>query len=257
MLIVISPAKTLDLESPVPAAKATKPDFLQDAADLNEELRKLKAADLMKLQSISKDLAELNVVRNHEWALPFTRDNARPAIFTFSGDVYTGLQADSFSREDLEYAQRHLRILSGLYGLLRPLDLMQPYRLEMGTALQNKHGRNLYSFWKDKITQALNKALKAQQDDVLINLASQEYFAAVNQDGLKARIITPVFRDYKNGDYKVLSFFAKKARGVMAAWAIRNRVESVAALKSFRELGYRFSARASSDDELVFQRKQA
>jgi cytoplasmic iron level regulating protein YaaA (DUF328/UPF0246 family) len=256
MLIVISPAKTLDFDSPVIPTKASKPRFLQDSVELNQVLKQLKPGELQKLQSISSELAELNYLRNQSWSPPFDRTNARQAILAFKGDVYTGLDVGRFSQQDLDYAQQHLRILSGLYGLLRPLDLIQPYRLEMGTALKNPRGRNLYAFWADGITQALNRALKTARGDVLVNLASQEYFAAVHPEKLRARVITPVFRDYRNGNYKMISFFAKKARGMMAAWILQNRIEDVAGLKDFAEQGYHFSKTESSGDELVFLRRQ-
>jgi cytoplasmic iron level regulating protein YaaA (DUF328/UPF0246 family) len=256
MQIVISPAKTLDFASPVIPTKATQPQFLEAAAELNQTLKKLQPADLEHLQAISSELAVLNHQRNQAWAPPFSRANARQAIFAFRGDVYTGLEVEKFSAEDLAYAQQHLRILSGLYGLLRPLDLIQPYRLEMGTALANPRGRNLYAFWGDGITQALNKALKASKAEVLVNLASQEYFAAVKPDRLNARVVTPVFRDFKNGQYKVISFFAKKARGKMAAWILQNRIVDVAMLSEFAGDGYRFSPQESSASEPVFLRRE-
>lgn len=257
MLTVISPAKTLDFESPVTPVKATQPHFLEEAAQLNRELKKLRAADLAELQAISGNLAELNYQRNISWSPPFNRQNARQAIFAFTGDVYTGLDVARFSKADLEYAQKHLRILSGLYGLLKPLDLIQPYRLEMGTNLPNPAGKNLYAFWDDRITRALNKAIKAGGQELLVNLASQEYFAAVKPEILKAKVITPVFLDYKNGNYKIISFFAKKARGRMAAWILQNRLTSLDDLKQFSEMGYQFSADQSSANELVFLRSQA
>jgi cytoplasmic iron level regulating protein YaaA (DUF328/UPF0246 family) len=256
MLIVISPAKTLDFESPATHAKATKPQFLDAAAELNQALKKYQPEDLQLLQSISNDLAVLNYRRNQSWAPPFNRTNARQAIFAFRGDVYAGLEVERFSQTDLEYAQQHLRILSGLYGLLRPLDLIQPYRLEMGTALDNPRGRNLYAFWGDGITHTLNKALKTGREKVLVNLASQEYFSVIKPNILDAQVITPVFRDWKNGQYKVISFFAKKARGMMAAWILQNRVTDVAMLSQFAGGGYRYSPEDSSAGELVFLCRQ-
>jgi cytoplasmic iron level regulating protein YaaA (DUF328/UPF0246 family) len=255
MLIVLSPAKTLDFASPVIPVKATQPRFLESAAELNQSLKQLQPADLEQLQSISSELAALNHQRNQAWSAPFSRTNARQAIFAFRGDVYTGLEVENFSPDDLAYAQSHLRILSGLYGLLRPLDLIQPYRLEMGTALANPRGRNLYAFWGDGITHALNKSLKPLSEKVLVNLASQEYFASVKPDQLNARVISPVFRDYKNGQYKVISFFAKKARGMMAAWILRNRIADAAMLSRFAEDGYRYSPQDSSVSEPVFLRR--
>jgi uncharacterized protein len=255
MLIVLSPAKTLDFDAPAPLAKHTQPQFLQQSRLLNETLRQLDAAQLGKLMRISPDLAQLNDERNRHWAPPFTPQNAKQALFAFRGDVYSGLDADALSAADIAWAQQHLRILSGLYGLLRPLDLMQPYRLEMGTRLASATGKDLYSFWGDTLTLALNEALRAQGDGVLLNLASEEYFSAVKPAVLDAEIVTPVFKDYKNGAYKIISFFAKKARGQMAAWIIRERLADVAALQDFTIGGYRFSKSLSKDKTLVFTRK--
>lgn len=254
MLIILSPAKTLDFENPITPHRSTRPVLLEQAALLNQALRELPARGLAELMDISDDLASLNEQRNQQWRLPFTRRNARQALFAFRGDVYTGLDADSFSEDDIAFAQKHLRILSGLYGLLRPLDLMQAYRLEMGTALQTPRGKNLYQFWGDTVTEELNKVLKTQKTEIMINLASEEYFSVVRPKALKARIVTPVFRDYKNGSYKIISFFAKKARGTMARWLIRQCMEYPAALTEFAEDGYRYSPEQSSDDELVFLR---
>lgn len=257
MLIVLSPAKTLDFETPAPLRKHTQPQLLEQARLLNQELRALDAAGLAALMSISADLAQLNVERNHHWAPPFALENARQALFAFRGDVYGGLDADSLSSGDLAWAQQHLRILSGLYGLLRPLDLMQAYRLEMGTKLANPGGKDLYAFWGDSLTRALNRALQAQGDRVLVNLASQEYFAAVKPRVLESEVVTPVFKDYKNGSYKIISFFAKKARGQMASWIIRERLDDPGALQAFTEGGYRYSKSLSQGTTLVFTRKQA
>ncbi len=261
MLIVISPAKTLDYESPLPSRKFTQPAFLDDAQEVVTALRKLNPEHISALMNVSSRIAELNFSRYLDWEPPFSLKTARQAVFAFKGDVYTGLAAENFDKDDLEFAQQHLRILSGLYGVLRPLDLMQPYRLEMGTrlAFDSSRGKaeNLYDFWGERPTQALNKALRAQQDKVLINLASNEYFKVIDRKLLDAEIITPVFRDYKNGSYKVISFFAKKARGQMAAWIIRKRVQKPADLKKFREDGYQYDAALSRGSELVFLRRQA
>ncbi len=256
MLIVLSPAKTLDFETMLPAHIATQPVLLEQSKQLNQALRPLSAERLSKLMGISDALAQLNFDRNQHWQTPFTRKNARQAIFAFRGDVYVGLDADSFNADDLAFSQQHLRILSGLYGVLRPLDLMQPYRLEMGTTLRTPTAKNLYEFWGSTITEQLNKALKAQKSKTLVNLASQEYFGAVQPALLKADIVTPVFKDYKNGDYKLISFFAKKARGTMAAWLLKNRIVDAAQLQEFGEDGYRFNSELSKPDELVFTRKQ-
>ena len=256
MLIVLSPAKTLDFATPLPAHKATQPALLEQAQQLNQQLRPLSARGLSKLMHISDELAQQNADRNQQWQRPFTSKNARQAIFAFRGDVYLGLDADSFSAEDLAFSQGHLRILSGLYGVLRPLDLMQPYRLEMGTMLQTPAARNLYEFWGSTITGELNKALTGHTSKTLVNLASQEYFGAVQPQVLKAAIVTPAFKDFKNGDYKIISFFAKKARGSMAAWLLKNRVEDPAQLQEFAEGGYKFNNALSKPHELLFTRKQ-
>jgi len=255
MLIVISPAKTLDYATKVSTSNATQPQFLNEAAALNQVLRAYSSQKLAKLMTVSKNIAELNFTRNKEWSPPFNHENARQAIFAFKGDVYLGLEAYGFNDDDLAFAQQHLRILSGLYGVLRPLDLMQPYRLEMSTRLKNPHGKNLYDFWDDKVTGAINKALHAQKDKILINLASEEYFAVLQPAILDTDVLTPVFKDYKNGTYKIISFFAKKARGRMAAWIIKNRIAEKARLTGFTEDGYGFSPALSNENELVFIRK--
>lgn len=257
MLIVVSPAKTLDYESALPAGLAvTRPDFLADSSELIGILADYTPAELASLMSLSDKLAALNVARYQTWTPSLPEPAARPAVFAFKGDVYTGLEIERFSHEELARAQSHLRILSGLYGLLRPLDLMLPYRLEMGTELANARGRSLYAFWGDRITEALNAALAAQGDDVLINLASNEYFKAVNARKLQGRIITPQFRDEKNGQYKVISFFAKKARGRMAAWLLQNRVATADDIRAYDVDGYTFNAALSRGDDLVFTRPE-
>ncbi|MEQ5808826.1 peroxide stress protein YaaA [Alteromonas sp. NFXS44] len=257
MLVVVSPAKNLDFETPVPVASFTRPAMLTSAEALVETCRKLTPADLSSLMKISDKLATLNANRFDSFTTPFTKDNARQALYAFNGDVYTGLDAYSLSEQDVEYAQQHLRMLSGLYGLLRPLDLMQPYRLEMGTRLENSKGKNLYEFWGTDITLALNKALEEQGDNVLINLASNEYFKSVKAKSLDGMIITPHFKDKKNGQYKVISFFAKKARGLMARYVIQKRIEDVAGLKAFSEAGYVFSPEQSTETDLIFLRDEA
>lgn len=256
MLIVISPAKTLDFDSPVPSKKYTKPEFLKDSEMLVKTLRKYTADDIAELMHVSSTIAELNFGRYLNWDKNFTPDNARQAIFAFKGDVYTGLDVSQFSASDINFAQKHLRILSGLYGLLKPLDLMQPYRLEMGTKLHNNRGGNLYEFWADKITHAVNQALHEQGDSILVNLASNEYFKVLESRATEAKILTPVFKDYKNGSYKIISFFAKKARGLMASFIIRQRLKTAEALKDFNADGYRYSAKDSDAETLVFLRKQ-
>lgn len=257
MLLVISPAKTLDFETPWKVSKTTEPDFLALSQTLITDLKKLSPHDISALMSVSDKIGSLNFDRFHAWQQPFTAANAKPAVLAFKGDVYTGLEAESFDKAAMAFAQKHLRILSGLYGLLRPLDLMQAYRLEMGTKFENAVGRDLYAFWDDKITQALNAQLKASRSDVLVNLASNEYFRAVKKSQLSAPIITPVFKDYKNGQYKIISFFAKKARGLMAAYVIKNQITDVGALKAFDTDGYRFDASSSNANEWVFKRKLA
>lgn len=256
MLILVSPAKTLDYESPLPTQKHTQPDFIDHSAELIEVCRQLTPADVASLMKVSDKIAGLNVARFAQWSPEFNFDNARQALFAFKGDVYTGLEANSLSEDEIEYAQSHLRMLSGLYGLLKPLDLMQPYRLEMGTRLANPRGSNLYQFWGDIITDKVNDALQAQGDSWLINLASNEYFKAVKTKNVKGKIITPVFKDCKNGTYKVISFYAKKARGMMARYIIENRVNDLDALKAFDTAGYYFVAAESTATELVFKREE-
>lgn len=256
MLVVISPAKNLDYESELGVSEFTQPEMLDDSMELIERCKQLAPHEIGSLMSISDKLADLNAKRYHDWTLPFTSDNARQSMFAFNGDVYTGLDASSLSPEDVAYAQQHLRILSGLYGLLKPLDLMQAYRLEMGTKLDTRRGKNLYEFWGESITQHINKALEAQGDNVLVNLASNEYFKSVKPKKLKGDIYTPVFKDKKNGQYKIISFFAKKARGLMARYIIQNQVQDVASLKNFDSAGYYFSEELSKGKELVFLREE-
>ncbi|WP_147195090.1 peroxide stress protein YaaA [Pantoea sp. CCBC3-3-1] len=256
MLMVISPAKTLDFESPLATKTFTQPALLDDSQKLIEVARELTPVEIGALMSISDKLADLNVGRFQNWHPPFTLENARQAILAFKGDVYSGLQAETFNEQDFAFAQQHLRMLSGLYGLLRPLDLMQPYRLEMGTKLANPAGKDLYAFWGDKLTEALNAALAEQGDDVLINLASDEYFKAVKPKKINGRIIKPVFLDEKNGKFKVISFYAKKARGLMSRYVIENRLGKAEQLKDFAVDGYFFAADESSENEWVFKRRE-
>jgi cytoplasmic iron level regulating protein YaaA (DUF328/UPF0246 family) len=257
MLIVISPAKTLDYETPLPSKKFSQPQFLKESAQLIKILKGMGPDDVQDLMHISAKLAELNVSRYLNWEQPFSPANARPAIFAFKGDVYGGLEAQQFNAKELDFAQKHLRILSGLYGLLRPLDLIQPYRLEMGVGLKNNRGETLYDFWGEQLGEAVSQSLKEQKDKVLINLASNEYFKAIKGKTGDAEIITPVFKDYKNGQYKIISFFAKKARGLMSAYIIKNQLNAVSDLSTFNSEGYRFSKKDSTEKELVFLRKQA
>lgn len=257
MLLVLSPAKSLDFESTTPKLTVTQPEFLDASAKLVKTLRKYSPDDLSKLMHISPKLGELNFQRNLNWQLPFNEDNARPAIFAFTGDVYIGLDVQSLNKRDLTFAQNHVRILSGLYGLLRPLDLMQPYRLEMGTALKHGKFESLYQFWGDTLTEHLNSLLAEQKNPFLLNLASNEYFKSLSPKKLCAPVVSPVFKDYKNGQYKIISFYAKKARGMMASWVIKNRVRSRSALLEFDVAGYRYSEKDSSEKSPVFLRKQA
>jgi len=255
MLIVVSPAKSLDYETPIRTRKHTEPQFLKDAAQLVTQLKKFTPDDLSELMNISSNLGELNHTRYANWQTPFKSPEARQAMFAFKGDVYLGLKAEEFSVSDVSFAQKHLRILSGLYGMLRPLDLMLPYRLEMGTRLENKRGKNLYEFWGSKLTDALNEEFASQRSKVLVNLASNEYFNSVQAKALDAEVVSPVFKDWSSGKYRVLSFFAKKARGEMAAFIIRNRIDTAAALKDFNVEGYAYSEADSTDAKPVFLRK--
>jgi len=257
MLTLISPAKSLDYETAIKTPKFTQPDFLDDSAELIDALRELSPPDIESLMKISPKLADLNYGRFLNWQRPFDTDNARQCIFAFTGDVYQGLDIHSFSAKELDFCQKHLRILSGLYGLLRPLDLMQAYRLEMGTKFENPRGKNLYHFWGEIITQRLNEELAAQKSDVVINLASNEYFKSVKPKQLNARIITPNFKDLKNGQYKIISFYAKKARGLMAAYIMKNGITDPEALKAFDTDGYYFSPEQSSDNDWIFLRDHA
>ena len=256
MLSVISPAKKLDFETPATTARHTQPDFLEQSQELIEILRDYSPQRLSELMGISDKLAALNAARYAEWHTPFTAQNAKPAIQAFQGDVYVGLEADTFTDDENAFAQQHLRILSGLYGLLRPLDLIQPYRLEMGTRLENPAGKDLYAFWKETLTAELDRAVAASGSPVLINLASNEYFKAIDARRLEARVITPVFKDEKNGKLKIISFYAKKARGLMTAWMIRERLDDPEGLKEFDVAGYRFNAAMSEGDTLVFTRPE-
>lgn len=256
MLILISPAKTLDYQSPLATERYTQPELLDHSQQLIREARKLSAPQIAKLMSISDKLADLNATRFHDWHPDFTPANARQAILAFKGDVYTGLQAETFSEADFDFAQKHLRMLSGLYGVLRPLDLMQPYRLEMGIRLENAKGKDLYHFWGETITQTLNDALKEQGSNVVINLASDEYYKSVKPKLLNAGIIKPVFLDEKNGKFKVISFYAKKARGLMTRYIIENRLTQPEQLTAFNSEGYFFDEEASENGELVFKRHE-
>jgi len=250
MHLLISPAKTLSMDSTNVVANYSLPPFQKQSKELVSHLKKLKATDLQNLMSVSAKIAELNANRFESWAIPFDLSNAKQAIFAFKGDVYTGLDADTLSEAEIEFTQSKVSILSGLYGLLKPLDLMQAYRLEMGTKLATKKGKNLYEFWGTKITGELN----TREQDLIVNLASNEYFKAVDKKTLKATVITPVFKDEKNGVLKVISFFAKKARGMMVRFMVQNRISDVNELKNFNSGGYGYSETLSTDKEWVFTR---
>ena len=261
MIIVISPAKALDYETPPSIPDFTQPAFLDHAAELIGILRQRSPAQVAALMSLSDPLASLNVARYEQWSRPFTPDNAKQAVLAFNGDVYEGLDAPSLQPDELAWAQDHLRILSGLYGVLRPLDLMQAYRLEMGTRLDNAHGKNLYAFWGERITDELNRLLAAEADagrePILFNLASEEYFKAVKPAQLKGQLVSAAFEEWKGGRYKIISFYAKRARGLMSRYVIQNRIDDIEGLKDFAAEGYAFAAEASEPDRLVFRRREA
>ena len=254
MLMLLSPAKTLDYETPATTNSFSIPDYLGKSSELVKVLKQKSFLDLMELMQVSQKIAELNVERFNQWKLPFSTENAKQAVLAFKGDVYSGLDASALSENRLAYTQSHLRILSGLYGLLRPLDLMQPYRLEMGLKLTTKKGENLYQFWGEKITDALNVLLAKQDEPVLINLASNEYFKSVQKKNLDGRLITPEFKDWKNGKYKMISFFAKKARGLMVRYAIDHNIQKAEVLQNFDYDGYHFNLELSRADKWVFSR---
>ncbi|GGI68959.1 peroxide stress protein YaaA [Shewanella gelidii] len=256
MLILVSPAKTLDYETPASTDEYTLPSLLPHSEELIKICRELTPAQISSLMKVSDKIASLNAVRFSEWHTGFDLSNAKQSIFAFKGDVYTGLDADSLSQESLHKAQDKLRILSGLYGVLKPLDLMMPYRLEMGTSLMNGRGKNLYQFWGDLITKEINEAGSNEQNGMIVNLASNEYFKAVNKKQLNRQLITPIFKDCKNGQYKVISFYAKKARGLMARYLIENDVNSMEALIQFDVAGYVYAAEESKPDSPVFKREE-
>lgn len=254
MLFLLSPAKSLDYESALPAIAATQPQFVPQSAELIATLKKKTPQQISELMDLSDALAKLNVDRYKAWSPAFTEANARPAVLAFNGDVYEGLDAKSLKPKDLQWAQAHVAILSGLYGVLRPLDLMQPYRLEMGTSLKHGKTNNLYQFWGAQIAEHLNQQLSHSKYPAIVNLASQEYFKAVDRKALQAQVIECVFQDHKNGQYKIISFFAKRARGLMARYAIQHQAKTPEALQGFNLEGYAFTASASDDNTLVFRR---
>lgn len=255
MLMVISPAKTLDYESPLATKISTQPDFLEQSRLLIDQLKEFEPHQVSNLMNVSDKLGQLNAGRFNEWQTPFTPENARQAILAFKGDVYTGLDAQSFSQKEFQFAQKHLRMLSGLYGVLKPLDLMQPYRLEMGTKLENQRGKDLYEFWGNTLTQEINRLL-SNDDGMLVNLASNEYFKAIRKQDLEGQLITPIFKDKKNGEYKIISFYAKKARGLMCRYAIQNGVTQAEDLKKFDLDGYCFSPEQSDSNSWIFLREE-
>lgn len=255
MLIVLSPAKRLDYDSPATTDIHSLPDFIEHSAELIEQLMMLSPAQVASLMSISDPLAALNVARFASWSPEFTVKNAKQAIMAFDGDVYEGLNAATLNSEQLGYAQSHIRILSGLYGLLRPLDLMQPYRLEMGTRFANARGKDLYAFWGDSLTKELNRVMAQASSRTLVNLASEEYFKVVQPKLLNAELVTPVFEEWKGGRYKIVSFYAKRARGLMARYAAFKGIVEPEMLKDFDVEGYRFDFGASTTQRWVFRRR--
>jgi cytoplasmic iron level regulating protein YaaA (DUF328/UPF0246 family) len=257
MLFLLSPAKSLDYDTPAHVKKHTLPQFIDESSGLIEVLRPYTPAQIASLMDLSDALSTLNVARYTAWSPNFSADNSKQAILAFNGDVYEGLDAKTLSAKDLDWAQTHVAMLSGLYGILRPLDWMQPYRLEMGTKLANPRGKDLYAWWGDQLAQYLNGELAKQGDDVLINLASQEYFKSVKRKALKARVVECVFEDWKNGQWKIISFHAKRARGLMARHAILSRATKLSDLIGFDAEGYAYEAAASEPDRLVFRRRLA
>ncbi len=256
MLFLLSPAKSLDYETPVSKdLPHTLPQFVKQSSELIALLKPQSPQQIAALMDLSDPLSALNVARYAAWSPKFTIKNSKQALLAFDGDVYDGLNAKTLNADDLDWAQTHVGMLSGLYGVLRPLDWMQPYRLEMGTRLANAHGSNLYKFWGTHIADYVNHQLVADKTPVVINLASQEYFKSVDRKALKARVVECVFQEYKNDTYKVISFMAKRARGLMARYAIEKRITTVKKLESFKSDGYAFHAAASEPDRLVFRRK--
>ena len=256
MLIVLSPAKSLDYKTAVKVKTPTLPEFIPESAKLIAELKKLAPQDVSKLMGISDQLAALNVGRYRDWSKKFTEENSKPAIYAFDGDVYDGLDVKSLNAKAVDFAQDHIRILSGLYGALKPLDLMQPYRLEMGTAFKNARGKDLYAFWGSRVTESIKKVLEKQKKPVLLNLASEEYFKVLQPKELGCPVISPVFQDAKDGKYKIISFYAKRARGLMARYVVENRITDPADLKGFNLDGYKYCAADSKLDKPVFRRAE-
>jgi len=254
MLILISPAKKLDFDTDSITEQFTYPEFLSESQELIDILRGYSSSDISKLMKLSNNLADLNMQRYQEWSQPFHPQNAKASILAFKGDVYAGINADTFTEDNLNFAQQHLRILSGLYGLLKPLDLMQPYRLEMGTRLKNGRGSNLYEFWGEIITQAINDALLSSGTDTIINLASNEYFKSVKPKLLNGHLITPQFKEEKENEFKMIGIYAKRARGLMSRYIIENEITDVAQIKSFNWENYQFNPEQSSEKYWTFTR---
>jgi len=256
MLIVLSPAKSLDYKTPVKVKAPTLPEFVSESAKLIADLKKLAPQDIAKLMGLSDQLAVLNVGRYRDWSKKFTESNSKPAIYAFNGDVYDGFDVKTLNAKALDFAQDHIRILSGLYGALRPLDLIQAYRLEMGTAFQNARGKDLYAFWGARVTDSLKKVLEKEKKPVLLNLASEEYFKVLQAKDLGCPVIAPVFQDAKDGQYKIISFYAKRARGLMARYVVENRISDPADLKGFNLDGYKYYAAESTAVKPVFRRAE-
>ena len=257
MLLFLSPAKSLDFKTPPQVSRFTQPAFLKQSETLIRQLRKLSPADIANLMTLSDPLALLNYNRYADWALPFTPENAKQAVLAFDGDVYDGLAARTMSADDLDFAQRQVRILSGLYGILKPLDLMQPYRLEMGTRFANAAGKDLYAFWGERLLGAINDELAGMARPVVINLASEEYFKAAVGRKINGQLIQPVFEDWKNGKYKIISFYAKRARGLMTRYAVLNRLTAPEGLKDFDYDGYAYAPDVSDERHWVFRRRES
>ena len=256
MLIVLSPAKSLDYKTPVQVKTPTLPEFISESAKLIADLQKLSPQDVAKLMGLSDQLAALNVGRYRDWSKKFTAENSKPAIYAFDGDVYDGFDVKTLNAKDVAFAQDHMRILSGLYGALKPLDLMQAYRLEMGTSFKNARGKDLYAFWGSRVTDSLKKVLEKQKKPVLLNLASEEYFKVLQPKELDCPVIAPVFQDAKEGKYKIISFYAKRARGLMARYVVENRITDPADLKGFNVDGYKYFAAESTLEKPIFRRAE-
>ncbi|MBU3621705.1 peroxide stress protein YaaA [Polynucleobacter sp. CS-Odin-A6] len=256
MLIVLSPAKSLDYKTPAKVKAPTLPEFASESAKLIADLKKLSPQEVANLMGLSDQLATLNVGRYRDWSKKFTEENSKAAIYAFDGDVYDGFDVKTLSVKAIDFAQDHIRILSGLYGVLRPLDLMQPYRLEMGTAFQNPRGKDLYAFWGERVTDSLKKLLEKQKKPALLNLASEEYFKVLQAKNLGCPVISPVFQDGKDGKYKIISFYAKRARGLMARYVVENRITEPAELKGFNLDGYQFVASESKPEKPLFRRPE-